>query len=420
MEDKLEKCVLEAASRFGFSLKEKQLEAIMTFMSGNDVFVSLPTGYGKSLIYALLPVAFDLFKEQYGSIVICVSPLVSLMMDQKAKFLPMGIVAEFVGEGQLDSTAIEKVLHGDIQLLYISPESLICNPMYRNMLLSPIYKNKLVALVIDEAHCIKSWGDSFRVAYAHLGDTRSLIPSHVNILALTATATKHTFRIVCQSLSLREPVLIGCLPDRSNIYYEVQPLPEIEEFCEEIAKELKEMGMEYPKTIIFQQNYSDCQVMYRILSRKLGPYITFPPHHPKHLEFAMVMKYTRASTVEVKESVLRSFSDPKGILRIVLATTAFGMGVDVADVRVIYHWRPPSSLEQYVQESGRAGRDNKPSKAILLYGKPSKFVEQGVKDYGNNKTKCRRQLLLNDFLFVMNHDSTDNDNNNCCDVCIKL
>uniref|UniRef100_A0A1X7UF77 DNA 3'-5' helicase n=1 Tax=Amphimedon queenslandica TaxID=400682 RepID=A0A1X7UF77_AMPQE len=320
MEDKLEKCVLEAASRFGFSLKEKQLEAIMTFMSGNDVFVSLPTGYGKSLIYALLPVAFDLFKEQYGSIVICVSPLVSLMMDQKAKFLLMGIVAEFVGEGQLDSTAIEKVLHGDIQLLYISPESLICNPMYRNMLLSPIYKNKLVAL---------------------------------------ATATKHTFRIVCQSLSLREPVLIGCLPDRSNIYYEVQPLPEIEEFCEEIAKELKEMGMEYPKTIIFQQNYSDCQVMYRILSRKLGPYITFPPHHPKHLEFAMVMKYTRASTVEVKESVLRSFSDPKGILRIVLATTAFGMGVDVADVRVIYHWHPPSSLEQYVQESGRAGHDNK-------------------------------------------------------------
>ena len=94
--------------------------------------------------------------EQKGSVVICVSPLVSLMMDQKSKFVPMGITTEFVGEDQLDSKTIEMVLRGDIQLVYISPESLICNQLYRSMLLSPAYKERLVALLVDEAYCIKT------------------------------------------------------------------------------------------------------------------------------------------------------------------------------------------------------------------------------------------------------------------------
>ena len=115
----------------------------------------------------------------------------------------------------------------------------------------------------------------------------------------------------------------------------------------------------------------------------------------------MVMMYTRASQTELKEQILTSFCDPKTKLRIVLATTAFGMGVDYADVRVIYHWHwgPPANLEQYVQESGRAGRNNHPSTAILLYGKPGKFVEDDVKCYAGNTTKCRRELLLKNFLF---------------------
>ena len=95
--------------------------------------------------------------ERKSSVVICVSPLVSLMMDKKAKFEPMGITTEFIGENQSDPKAIEMVLQGDAQLLYISPESLICSHMYRSMLLSPIYKERLVTLVVDKAHCIKTW-----------------------------------------------------------------------------------------------------------------------------------------------------------------------------------------------------------------------------------------------------------------------
>lgn len=159
--------VVEVSSRFGVTLKAKQLDAIISFMSGKNVFISLPTGYGKSVIYAFLPPAYDRYKgvcvkflniiimlaiEQEGSIVVCLSPLTSLMMDQKAKFLPKGIVTEFVGEEQSDDSAIEKVLCGAVQLLYISPESLVCNPIFLNMILSPVYKEKMIALVMDEAH----------------------------------------------------------------------------------------------------------------------------------------------------------------------------------------------------------------------------------------------------------------------------
>jgi bloom syndrome protein len=123
------------------------------------------------------------------------------MMDQKAKFTPKGIVTEFVGEEQNDFGVIRKVVNGDIQLVYISPESLIYNQLYRNMLLSLVYREKMVALVVDEVHCVRTWGDDFRMAYAHIGDLRSILPSSVNIMALTATATEITFKAVCERLS---------------------------------------------------------------------------------------------------------------------------------------------------------------------------------------------------------------------------
>lgn len=306
--------------------------------------------------------------EQEGSIVVCVSPLTSLMMDQKAKFSPKGIVTEFVGEEQTDDSAIKKVLRGAVQLLYISPESLVCNPMFRNMILSPVYKEKMIALVIDEVHCVKSWyviktflhhftftvfrGDSFRKAYTHLGDIRSLLPSGVNVMALTATATSDTYKIVCQRLSLMDPVIIGCPPNRQNIMYEVQPLVDMDTFSSTVARDIKTHGLEYPKTIVFLRRYTDYAALYQSLKRKLNGHITFPPNYPVLQQFAVLLMYTRASKVGMKEKVLTSFCDPKGRLRIVLATTAFGMGVDCTDVRVIYHWGPPASLEEYMQKSG--------------------------------------------------------------------
>ena len=123
-----------------------------------DVFMSLPTGYGKSFCYGLLPAVFDHLRSSMGtSIVICVSALTALMMEQRAKFTVRGIATEFVGELQQDVDAMEGVKKGKTQLLFISPESLLRNPQWREMLLSPVYQRNLVALAIDEAHCITQW-----------------------------------------------------------------------------------------------------------------------------------------------------------------------------------------------------------------------------------------------------------------------
>ncbi|XP_019854955.1 PREDICTED: ATP-dependent DNA helicase Q-like SIM [Amphimedon queenslandica] len=416
MADNLQQLMDNVQEHFGVILKDKQREAMVTFMSGYDVFVVLPTGYGKSIIYGFLPYAFDLYKGQEGSIVICVSPLVSLMMDQKARFTPKGVVAEFVGEEQTDQNCIRSVISGSAQLVYISPESLICNQIYRNMILSPIYKEKLVAFVIDEAHCVKSWGDKFRLAYSQLGDIRSLLPTNTNVMALTATATHETYKVVCQRLSLLNQKLIGCQPNRSNIKYEVRPLEDVETFCGNIAGELKIQGLEYPRTVIFVQRYSDCSLLFHTLRRKLGSNLTFPPDYPMLPQFTVIDMYTRASTISKKEQVLSAFCTPNGVLRVVIATTAFGMGVDCSDIHHIIHWGSTSTIEQYVQETGRAGRDGHLSRAILYYGKPGRFVHQEMKDYGNNHKECRRRMLIQNFMFCDSSMFVE-DKDHCCDIC---
>ena len=167
--------VKKVSEDIGVKFKDKQLEAIKCFCAGQDVFVSLPTGYGKSLIYAVLPLIFDRIKGKCligfinytiyikliigvkGSIAVCISPLTALMVEQVAKFNKLGITAEFVGEAQSDASAQKKVLNAEVQIVLISPENVILNPVYRNMFLSHVYKHRMIALVVDEAHCVRSW-----------------------------------------------------------------------------------------------------------------------------------------------------------------------------------------------------------------------------------------------------------------------
>ena len=138
-------------------LKPQQKEAIVEFARGKDVFVALPTGFGKSVIFGLLPRVFDHLKGSTGSIACIVSPLVALMRDLKAKFVPRGVSAEFLGELQTDAHAITRVTRGEQQLVFVSPESILDNLELRSMLYSTIYKESLVAIVIDEVHCIDKW-----------------------------------------------------------------------------------------------------------------------------------------------------------------------------------------------------------------------------------------------------------------------
>ena len=154
----LDTAVDDAAGVLGVELKPLQREAIRAFVQGRDVFVCLPTGFGKSLCYALLPAVFDhLLGHKERSIVLCVSPLTALMMEQRSKFTIRGIRAEFVGELQQDILALSAVKSGNIQLLYVSPECILSNPQWREMLLLPVYQENVVALAVDEAHCITMW-----------------------------------------------------------------------------------------------------------------------------------------------------------------------------------------------------------------------------------------------------------------------
>ncbi len=161
------------------------------------------------------------------------------MMDQTAKFSPQGLTTEIVCEGQADDKATKQVLSRLAQLVYISPESIINNSRFRNMLLSERYKEKLVALVIDEAHCVRTWGDDFRVAFARIGDLRSLLPTNVNVMALKATATQKTLEAVCQRLSLKDIVMVALPPNRPNIMYRVQNLQTAEELSSSFSADVR-------------------------------------------------------------------------------------------------------------------------------------------------------------------------------------
>ena len=346
---------------------------------------------------------------------VCISPLTSLMMDQRAKFTPRGLTTEFVGEAQSDQATVRKVLRGETQLVLITPESIIGNALYRNMLLSTTYKEKLVALVVDEAHCVKTWGDQFRKTFSMIGDLRSIVPTGVNMMALTATATTETFHVVSKRLAMTNPTLVALPPDRGNFVYRVHPKASLIELCDSLCKEFTVKRTDYPKTVIFVRQYRDCSDLYLMLQHKLGSAFTEPPGYPNVSQFRMVEMYSRVLTNEKKEQVLSSFTASASKLRIVIATSAFGLGVDIPDIRRVMHWGLPTNFEEYVQETGRAGRDGCDAEAILYEGKGGRHAIKKMKE---NSTVCRRRFLFEDFLKFYEKDIRVC-GCKCCDICAR-
>ena len=215
-------------------------------------------------------------------------------------------------------------------------------------------------------HCWCFRGHKFRQAFSHLGELRSIIPDNVHIIALTATTTKETFSCVKACLSLCEPVVVAVSPERPNVKLSVES-PNADDFIRQVSEQLKEKRLSYPKTIIFCNNYSDVSKLYAYIFQFLGANVTEPPGYPNVLKYRLLTMFSRASTTDMKEKVIAAFCSTNIVLRIVIATNAFSMGLDCPDIHQIIHWGPPSDFEQYVQEIGRAGRDGYASEAVLMY-----------------------------------------------------
>ena len=264
-------------------------------------------------------------------------------------------------------------------------------------------------------------GDEFRSTFAEIGSVRSLIPKSVKILALTATATKETLESVIARLSLQDPTIIGLQPDRINIKYIVKECPSVKDLCHQLGDELKSKRLLTPKTVLFCHSLQHCANIYGSVKRCLVKDITEPPESPPYYNNYLISVFTSVSTVQMRELLLQEFSTAGSVLRLLIATTAFGLGVDCSDIERVIHWGSPSTLEELVQEAGRSGRDGRPAQAILYPKFVGKRITNAMKDYQQNTKECRRINLFRNFLFAMQElDNLPMIACACCDLCEKL
>lgn len=352
-----------------------QLEAINTTLAGNHCFVLMPTGGGKSLCYQLPSV---ITSGKTKGVTLVVSPLLSLMEDQvqacKERF---GMQAFRLGG---DSSAAERAdiidalrkrEPGDyIQLLYITPEMLGLNQRMVEAFKQLHRRDRLARIVIDEAHCVSQWGHDFRPDYKALGDVMRQFPG-VPVIALTATATKLVREDVMANLNIRGSRLFQQSFNRPNLSYTVLP---------------KKRGTVAAMAELIQSEYNrQCGIIY-CLSRKSCESVA-----KKLSEMGILAKHYHAGMTPAQRSVVqRRWQSNK--CHVIVATIAFGMGIDKGDVRFVFHHTLPKSLEGYYQETGRAGRDGKVSECFLYYQYTDcKTHRKMIDDSDGNREQKQRQ-----------------------------
>ena len=414
------RCLKQVGEKLGYSaLTIHQQEAILEFVSGRDVLVVLPTGSGKSVCFAVLPWLFDALRGTEGtSIVVIVSPLNSLMKDQVDSFSRKGLSSVFINSASVknDPSLSVKVSKGMYQLVYIGPEMLIGQHLYREMLLSQVYQQNLVAFVVDEAHCIKTWGTKFRESFMRLGEARSLIHQSLSVMALTATAVQSTKSIIRRTLGMRSTSCeIVVSPVKNNVKFAACKKTRcVQECLHPLLDELAVKRSELPRTLIFCRRYKECCEIYDYFKYSLGKAFTEPPGSPDLSFFRLVDMYLGITAEDVKDDILANFANSDGCLQILICTSAFGMGVNCRGVERVYHWGPPDNIEMYLQEIGRAGRGDSRCIATLF---ASDAEAKGDFDLYCNSTECRRRIL--ERLFEVDKVLVT-PAYFCCDICEQL
>jgi ATP-dependent DNA helicase RecQ len=325
---------------FGYpGFRPGQEELVGAVVSGRDALGILPTGGGKSVCY-MLPAAL------LPGLTLVVSPLISLMEDQVRRAREVGIPAAL-----LNSTVptrerrgiVERARGGELKLLLLAPERFAV-PSFREVL----SRLPVSLLAVDEAHCISQWGHDFRPRYLELGGLRP--PVDAPVLALTATATPRVRREIVHVLRLRRPVRVVGSFDRPNLSWEVVRLPrEARRPREALDRVRGRLRAEEGSVVVYAGTRRTVEGLRDAMAR-LG--LPAQPYHG-------------GMRSEARARIQAGFME--GRHRVVVATNAFGMGVDKADVRLVLHWRLPGSLEAYYQEAGRAGRDGEPARCVGLW-----------------------------------------------------
>ena len=333
--------------RFGLtSFRPGQEEVISTVLAGQDCLCVMPTGGGKSLCYQLPAIAMD-------GLTLVVSPLIALMKDQVDQLDSLGLDVTFINStlsmGE-QHARLDDIAAGKYRLVYVVPER-----FRSSRFLEAVRPAGLKLLAVDEAHCISEWGHDFRPDYARLGSFRRLLGNPVTI-ALTATATDAVRRDIVEQLKLDEPRTFITGFARPNLYYQVESMRTDRlkgEALVEFIKRTPGSGIVYASSRRKTEEVSD------LIARQTGRKVV--AYHA-----GMLPNQRRAS----QETFM------SGRVDIVVATTAFGMGIDKADVRFVVHYNLPGTLEAYYQEAGRAGRDGKPSRCLLLYNASDRFIQE--------------------------------------------
>ena len=361
---------------FGYDeFRNGQDKLIESIIKGRDALGIMPTGGGKSICYQLPAIALD-------GITIVISPLISLMKDQVDSLNELGINAAFINS-TLDNGEFLQILEGirgnSYKIVYVAPERLNTDSF-----INLVRDIRISLVAVDEAHCISQWGHDFRPSYLEIPRFINSLKQRPAVAAFTATATKEIIKEIKRLIGLRNPIEVTTGFDRPNLYYQVLKVSNKSKFLIEYLNE----NFKTESGIVYCATRKSVESLVKILNDK---------------GFSAV-GYHGGMNSEERQNNQDEFI--LGNKRLIVATNAFGMGIDKPDVRFVIHYNMPKNMEAYYQEAGRAGRDGEKSDCILLYS-ASDIVKQKLMIQNDDIDPKRQEMLYKNLQYLVNYCNTN-------------